>query len=107
MADIGCVPIRRINFARYSNCIHANQGCTFKVKFINRVGGGFQMLCANHHNDEIDQPFLEAFLGVRLKFEFPFYGHRLANLTIATGGFLYVGDQTHSWLRRNSTNEAT
>uniref|UniRef100_A0A914GWX5 Plexin domain-containing protein 2 n=1 Tax=Globodera rostochiensis TaxID=31243 RepID=A0A914GWX5_GLORO len=36
--------------------------------------------------------------GVRLKFEFPFYGHRLSNLTIATGGFLYVGDQTHSWL---------
>jgi hypothetical protein len=27
-----------------------------------------------------------------------FYGHRLQNLTIATGGFLYVGDQTHSWL---------
>jgi hypothetical protein len=29
---------------------------------------------------------------------FQFYGHRLQNLTIATGGFLYVGDQTHSWL---------
>ncbi|KAL3097213.1 hypothetical protein niasHT_030208 [Heterodera trifolii] len=92
MADIGSVPIRRRRPARYSNCIHAHQGCTFKVKFVNRIGGGFQMLCANQHN-AVPHPFLEAFLGVRLKFEFPFYGHRLANLTIATGGFLYVGDQ--------------
>ncbi|KAE9555829.1 hypothetical protein FO519_000914 [Halicephalobus sp. NKZ332] len=36
--------------------------------------------------------------GVKLKFNFPFYGHELTNVTIATGGFLYVGDQTHSWL---------
>lgn len=33
-----------------------------------------------------------------LSFPFPFYGHRLRNLTIATGGFAYVGDQMHSWL---------
>ncbi|KAI6187904.1 hypothetical protein M3Y98_00296100 [Aphelenchoides besseyi] len=31
-------------------------------------------------------------------FSFPFYGHPIENLTIATGGFCYVGDQTHSWL---------
>jgi hypothetical protein len=36
--------------------------------------------------------------GFTMKFEFPFYGHKLKNITIATGGFCYVGDQTHSWL---------
>ncbi|CAJ0943192.1 unnamed protein product, partial [Mesorhabditis belari] len=35
---------------------------------------------------------------VNLTFVFPFYGHNMTNVTIATGGFLYVGDQTHSWL---------
>ncbi|CAK5046915.1 unnamed protein product [Meloidogyne enterolobii] len=35
---------------------------------------------------------------VKLKFDFPFYGHKLQKLTIGVGGFIYVGDQTHSWL---------
>ncbi|GAB6030930.1 hypothetical protein CHUAL_007756 [Chamberlinius hualienensis] len=35
---------------------------------------------------------------VSLTFDFPFYGHLLRNATIATGGFLYLGDYMHSWL---------
>ncbi|KAK9888574.1 hypothetical protein WA026_000815 [Henosepilachna vigintioctopunctata] len=35
---------------------------------------------------------------VTLSFEFPFYGHLIKNVTIATGGFLYTGDYVHSWL---------
>jgi hypothetical protein len=35
---------------------------------------------------------------VSLPFEFPFYGQTMTNITIATGGFLYVGDHVHSWL---------
>jgi hypothetical protein len=35
---------------------------------------------------------------IRLPFEFPFYGHMITNITIATGGFLYTGDYIHSWL---------
>ncbi|KAG0716490.1 Plexin domain-containing protein 2 [Chionoecetes opilio] len=35
---------------------------------------------------------------VRLTFEFPFYGHLLRNITIATGGFLFTGDFVHTWL---------
>ncbi|KAG5888918.1 hypothetical protein JTB14_019414 [Gonioctena quinquepunctata] len=35
---------------------------------------------------------------VKLSFEFPFYGHLIKNVTIATGGFLYTGDYVHSWL---------
>ncbi|KAI1285085.1 Plexin domain-containing protein 2 [Halotydeus destructor] len=35
---------------------------------------------------------------MQLKFTFPFYGHAIKNVTIATGGFLYLGDTVHSWL---------
>lgn len=35
---------------------------------------------------------------VQLSFEFPFYGHLVRNVTVATGGFLYTGDYVHSWL---------
>jgi len=48
-------------------------------------------------NDHLTEAYRKA-AGIKLKFKFPFYGHLLSNLTVATGGFLYVGDQTHSWL---------
>lgn len=35
---------------------------------------------------------------MRLSFDFPFYGHLVRNITIATGGFLYTGEYVHSWL---------
>ena len=35
---------------------------------------------------------------ISLTFQFPFYGHMLKNITIATGGFLYTGDFVHTWL---------
>ncbi|XP_023174706.2 plexin domain-containing protein 2 isoform X3 [Drosophila hydei] len=35
---------------------------------------------------------------VELKFGFPFYGHNVRNITVATGGFLYTGEYVHSWL---------
>ncbi|XP_055302223.1 plexin domain-containing protein 2 isoform X2 [Sitodiplosis mosellana] len=35
---------------------------------------------------------------VQLKFDFPFYGHMVRNVTVATGGFLYTGEYVHSWL---------
>ncbi|KAK7080648.1 Plexin domain-containing protein 2 [Halocaridina rubra] len=35
---------------------------------------------------------------VTLSFDFPFYGHLLRNITIATGGFLFTGDFVHTWL---------
>lgn len=38
------------------------------------------------------------FQTVKLSFEFPFYGHYVRNVTVATGGFLYTGDYVHAWL---------
>ncbi|XP_069607782.1 plexin domain-containing protein 1 isoform X1 [Ranitomeya imitator] len=35
---------------------------------------------------------------VLLSFDFPFYGHPLRHITIATGGFIFMGDILHSML---------
>ncbi|XP_070837304.1 plexin domain-containing protein 1-like [Chaetodon trifascialis] len=35
---------------------------------------------------------------VALSFDFPFYGHYLRQITIATGGFIFTGDVTHRML---------
>ncbi|KAL1116512.1 hypothetical protein AAG570_004984 [Ranatra chinensis] len=35
---------------------------------------------------------------IRLSFDFPFFGHIVRNVTVATGGFLYTGDYIHAWL---------
>lgn len=35
---------------------------------------------------------------IHLTFEFPFYGHGLHNITVATGGFIYTGEHVHNWL---------
>ncbi|KAL0966607.1 hypothetical protein UPYG_G00297370 [Umbra pygmaea] len=35
---------------------------------------------------------------VNLSFEFPFYGHMLQEITVATGGFIYTGDVIHRML---------
>ncbi|XP_042249512.1 plexin domain-containing protein 1-like isoform X1 [Thunnus albacares] len=35
---------------------------------------------------------------VALSFDFPFYGHYLRQITIATGGFIFTGDITHRML---------
>ncbi|XP_014675133.1 PREDICTED: plexin domain-containing protein 2-like [Priapulus caudatus] len=35
---------------------------------------------------------------VELKFDFPFYGHMIRNITIATGGFIYTGNFIHQWM---------
>lgn len=32
---------------------------------------------------------------VRLQFKFPFYGYKIENITIATGGFLFLGEAVH------------
>ncbi|XP_064076323.1 plexin domain-containing protein 2 [Vanessa tameamea] len=33
-----------------------------------------------------------------LSFDFPFYGHPVKSITVATGGFIYTGDHVHNWL---------
>ncbi|KAB0797330.1 hypothetical protein PPYR_08324 [Photinus pyralis] len=35
---------------------------------------------------------------VTLSFDFPFYGHLIRNVTVSTGGFLFMGQYIHLWL---------
>lgn len=35
---------------------------------------------------------------IQLSFDFPFYGHNIRNVTVATGGFIYTGEHVHNWL---------
>ncbi|CAB3226399.1 unnamed protein product [Arctia plantaginis] len=35
---------------------------------------------------------------IQLSFDFPFYGHNVRNVTVATGGFIYTGEHVHNWL---------
>lgn len=35
---------------------------------------------------------------IQLGFDFPFYGHIVRNVTVATGGFIYTGEHVHNWL---------
>ncbi|XP_068617972.1 plexin domain-containing protein 2 [Battus philenor] len=35
---------------------------------------------------------------LKLSFDFPFYGHDIRNITVATGGFIYTGEHVHNWL---------
>ncbi|CAH2035664.1 unnamed protein product, partial [Iphiclides podalirius] len=35
---------------------------------------------------------------LKLSFDFPFYGHNIRNITVATGGFIYTGEHVHNWL---------
>merc|ERR1711976_334750 len=48
-------------------------------------------------HDMLSQSYRRA-ATINLSFKFPFYGHLVPNITIATGGFLYTGEYVHSWL---------
>jgi hypothetical protein len=54
--------------------------------------------CANLTVNKLLSKSHRRAMTVKLPFEFPFYGHPISNITIATGGFLYAGDYIHSWL---------
>ena len=52
------------------------------------------------HNDrDLSQDYLKATV-VSLQFSFPFYGHLLDRIIIATGGFIYVGETMNSLITK-------
>ncbi|VVC36342.1 Hypothetical protein CINCED_3A022425 [Cinara cedri] len=55
----------------------------------------------NHPNSSVHEMLSDSHrraATINLKFQFPFYGHLINSTTVATGGFLYLGDYIHSWL---------
>ncbi|PAV78670.1 hypothetical protein WR25_21203 [Diploscapter pachys] len=61
-------------------------------KMLDQVG-----VTGNNSHPLLSKSYRRA-VSAKLTFKFPFYGHHMSNLTIATGGFIYIGDQTHNWL---------
>merc|ERR1712018_760654 len=59
------------------------------------ISGAFKGMVKQHNM--LSQSYRRA-ATINLTFKFPFYGHQVENITIATGGFLYTGDYVHSWL---------
>nr|CAH7743493.1 unnamed protein product [Callosobruchus chinensis] len=66
-----------------------------------KLGSSYWVDMANRSDVKVSKLLSESHrraATVKLSFEFPFYGHLIKNVTIATGGFLYTGDYVHSWL---------
>lgn len=72
----------------YNSSTYLSQGMQFWINFDKENASTHDMLSASHRRAAT----------VSLSFDFPFYGHLVRNITIATGGFLYTGDYVHSWL---------
>ncbi|KZS14913.1 Plexin domain-containing protein 1 [Daphnia magna] len=72
----------------YNSSTYPQQGMQFWIDFDKENASIHDMLSQSHRRAAT----------VSLSFDFPFYGHWVRNITIATGGFLYTGDYVHSWL---------
>ena len=77
---------------KYYSSIPKNFSDTFvDLDALNRTTGGVK------EHPMLSKSYRRA-ATIPLSFRFPFYGHEVANITIATGGFLYTGTYVHSWL---------
>nr|CAH0113248.1 unnamed protein product [Daphnia galeata] len=72
----------------YNSTTYPTNGMQFWIDFDKENASTHDMLSQSHRRAAT----------VPLSFDFPFYGHWVRNITIATGGFLYTGDYVHSWL---------
>ncbi|GLH11362.1 Plexin domain-containing protein 2 [Gryllus bimaculatus] len=94
------VTLTRHNITSYKNDSHVYYNSTF-VSSNEKLGKYYWIDMDSHPhaqtNDMLSQSHRRA-ATVKLSFDFPFYGHTVRNVTIATGGFLYTGDYVHSWL---------
>lgn len=83
------------NVKYYKHTFHTEGDKFFLDLDIKNKTGIHEGLVTEH--DMLSQSYRRA-ATIHLKFKFPFYGHEVENITIATGGFLYTGDYVHSWL---------
>uniref|UniRef100_A0A673ADF1 Si:ch211-106h4.6 n=1 Tax=Sphaeramia orbicularis TaxID=375764 RepID=A0A673ADF1_9TELE len=98
--------IVNIDHAYYTSKIYGSGDTASKELWVNidemeeddwRVRG---FLSSTHRQAEITVNFVNflCFQRVNLSFDFPFYGHILKEITVATGGFIYTGDVMHQLL---------
>lgn len=85
------------NSTKYDNHVYYNS--TFSTN--KATAERFWIDLDKYGNDTIHQLLSSAHrraATVTLSFDFPFYGHFIRNVTLATGGFLYTGEHVHAWL---------
>ncbi|XP_012265633.2 plexin domain-containing protein 2 isoform X1 [Athalia rosae] len=97
--DVTNSTLSKNNITKTEEDNHQYYNSTFFVD--EAAGRTFWVDMDNHPNVKVNELLSESHrraATVKLSFDFPFYGHLVRNVTIATGGFLYTGDYVHSWL---------
>lgn len=97
--DVTNSTLSQNNITKTEEDTHQYYNSTFSVD--EAEGKKFWVDMDNHPNISVSDLLSESHRRastVKLSFDFPFYGHMVRNVTIATGGFLYTGEYVHSWL---------
>uniref|UniRef100_A0ABD2X819 Cilia- and flagella-associated protein 69 ARM repeats domain-containing protein n=1 Tax=Trichogramma kaykai TaxID=54128 RepID=A0ABD2X819_9HYME len=98
-AEVTNQTLRENNILKSENDTHQYYNSSFSVD--EATGKGFWVDLENHPDLQVNSLLSKSHrraATIKLKFDFPFYGHKVRNITIATGGFLYTGEYVHSWL---------
>ncbi|CAB0036450.1 unnamed protein product [Trichogramma brassicae] len=98
-AEVTNQTLRENNIVKSENDTHQYYNSSFSVD--EATGKGFWVDLENHPDLQVNTLLSKSHrraATIKLKFDFPFYGHKVRNITIATGGFLYTGEYVHSWL---------
>ncbi|KAJ9580217.1 hypothetical protein L9F63_004117, partial [Diploptera punctata] len=91
--------LKEHNITNYTRDHHQYYNSSFIVE--NETVGSHYWVDMNHPSVTVHEMLSQSHrraVTVKLSFDFPFYGHVVRNVTVATGGFLYTGEYVHSWL---------
>ncbi|XP_063222387.1 uncharacterized protein LOC134530958 isoform X2 [Bacillus rossius redtenbacheri] len=91
--------LKENNITKYEEDHHSYYNSSFVVS--EEIGQKFWVTLSERENVQVNEVLSRAHrraVTVRLSFDFPFYGHLIRNVTVATGGFLFTGEYVHSWL---------
>ncbi|XP_032454693.1 plexin domain-containing protein 2 isoform X2 [Nasonia vitripennis] len=98
-AEVTNKTLQENNITKSQNDTHQYYNSTFTVD--ETIGKRYWIDLDNHPNRTVNTLLSKSHrraATIKLQFDFPFYGHKVRNITIATGGFLYTGEYVHSWL---------
>lgn len=87
---------KEVNITKEDTHVYYNSTFINDLKFFQKYWGNLTELKGEIHSI-LSNSYRRA-TTLRLSFDFPFYGHMLRNITVATGGFIYMGEHVHSWL---------
>ncbi|XP_043461241.1 plexin domain-containing protein 2 isoform X1 [Leptopilina heterotoma] len=99
LSEVSNSTLLQNNITKTFNDTHQYYNSTFMVD--KAAWDKYWVNMAVHPNLQVNEVLSESHrkaATIKLQFDFPFYGHKVRNITIATGGFLYTGEYVHSWL---------